>query len=77
MAITKLTAATRKEVESRSPKALPNRPGDKGWDGDQVRKYLYWAIMMVYDLLAEHIDEVAAVNFVIAIFYLLNRLVLQ
>ena len=61
MAITKLTAATRKEVESRSPKALPNRPGDKGWDGDQVRKYLYWAIMMVYDLLAEHIDEVATI----------------
>ena len=61
MAIKKLTAATRKEVESRSPKALPNRPGDKGWDGDQVRKYLYWAIMMVYDLLDEHINEISEI----------------
>ena len=59
MAVTRFTPATRKEVESRSPRALPNRPSDKGWTGDQVRKYLYAAILMIYDLLKVHVDEVA------------------
>lgn len=47
-----------KELENLSGKHLPNRPGDKGWSADQIRRVLYQGNVYLFGLLKDFATSV-------------------